>query len=889
MKRVLAVVVWSVLATLGVSAQRLPENAVPDAYDLKFEPDLGSATFAGEETIHVHLEKATTSIVLNSAEIEFKEAWVGSADFKQAAAVSKDEKNETATLTVPSAVPAGPAEIHIRFTGILNDKLRGFYLSQTARRRYAVTQFEATDARRAFPSFDEPAYKAVFRVALVVDKADTAISNGKIVSDTPGPGSGKHTLQFSDSPKMSSYLVAMMVGDFACITGGADGIPIRVCAVPEKKDLLSYALLSAENILKFYDSYYQIKYPYQKLDIIAFPDFSAGAMENVAAITYRETLLTIDDRNASVDAHRAVVGVLAHEMAHMWFGDLVTMKWWDDIWLNEGFATWMSFKPMKAWKPEWHDERGEIQETGASLSTDSIASVRAIRAKAETPAEISTLFDGIAYGKAASVLRMVEAYVGPDVFQKGANLYLEKHAYGNATAEDFWNQMAATSEKPVDRIMATFTEQSGAPLITMKSACSESSSGGGGFLKKKKNKSTTQVTLSQERYFADSTKLGSGSQELWQIPVSLRPDGAKDVTYVLLAQRQQTFELPGCSPWVYANAGGRGYYRSDYDAPTVAKMSAELETSFSPEERIHFLSDEWAMVRVGRMNIGDYLDTLEKMKGERTRAVVNVMTDRFGEIHDRVASAADRAAFEKWVRDLLQPMAAELGENPVAGESDDRRALRSDVFGALASDGRDPQLLAKSRVLVEQYMRDPNSVDAALAGNALVVSAFDGNVALYDRYVEHMKTAKTPEEYYNYFSALMRFPSAGLAKRTFELALSPDVRNQDLYQIGGLLGNAEVQAAAWELFKSNYPAMAQKSDASLSAGFSGFAGYFCDEKLRDDSQDFFASQNLLGSERVLQNAKDSVNACIGLRSLQQANLSSFLRKMPAKGAGQASH
>jgi aminopeptidase N len=889
MKRVLAVVVWSVLATLGVSAQRLPENAVPDSYDLKFEPDLGSATFAGEETIHVHLEKATTSIVLNSAEIEFKEAWVGSADFKQAAAVSKDEKNETATLTVPSAVPAGPAEIHIRFTGILNDKLRGFYLSQTARRRYAVTQFEATDARRAFPSFDEPAYKAVFRVALVVDKADTAISNGKIVSDTPGPGSGKHTLQFSDSPKMSSYLVAMMVGDFACITGGADGIPIRVCAVPEKKDLLSYALLSAENILKFYDTYYQIKYPYQKLDIIAFPDFSAGAMENVAAITYRETLLTIDDRNASVDAHRAVVGVLAHEMAHMWFGDLVTMKWWDDIWLNEGFATWMSFKPMKAWKPEWHDERGEIQETGASLSTDSIASVRAIRAKAETPAEISTLFDGIAYGKAASVLRMVEAYVGPDVFQKGANLYLEKHAYGNATAEDFWNQMAATSEKPVDRIMATFTEQSGAPLITMKSACSESSSGGGGFLKKKKNKSTTQVTLSQERYFADSTKLGSGSQELWQIPVSLRPDGAKDVTYVLLAQRQQTFELPGCSPWVYANAGGRGYYRSDYDAPTVAKMSAELETSFSPEERIHFLSDEWAMVRVGRMNIGDYLDTLEKMKGERTRAVVNVMTDRFGEIHDRVASAADRAAFEKWVRDLLQPMAAELGENPVAGESDDRRALRSDVFGALASDGRDPQLLAKSRLLVEQYMRDPNSVDAALAGNALVVSAFDGNVALYDRYVEHMKTAKTPEEYYNYFSALMRFPSAGLAKRTFELALSPDVRNQDLYQIGGLLGNAEVQAAAWELFKSNYPAMAQKSDASLSAGFSGFAGYFCDEKLRDDSQDFFASQNLLGSERVLQNAKDSVNACIGLRSLQQANLSSFLRKMPAKGAGQASH
>ncbi len=618
MKRLLGVAVWSLLASLGVSAQRLPENVVPDSYDLKFEPDLGSATFAGDETIHVHLQKATNSVVLNSAEIEFKEAWVGTADFKQAAAVTRDEKNETATLTVPSAVPAGPAEIHIRFTGILNDKLRGFYLSQTARRRYAVTQFAATDARRAFPSFDEPAYKAVFRVAVVVDKGDTAISNGQIVSDTPGPGSGRHTLQFSDSPKMSSYLVAMMAGDFACIQGGADGIPIRVCAVPEKKELLSSALLSAENILKFYDTYFQIKYPYQKLDLIALPDFSGGAMENTAAITFRETDLTIDDKNASVRAHQLVASVLAHEMAHMWFGDLVTMKWWDDVWLNEGFATWMAYKPVEAWKPEWHLERGEIRQTGGSLTTDSIASVRAIRAKAETPAEIATLFDGIAYFKAASVLRMVEAYVGPDVFQKGANAYLEKHAYGNATAEDFWNQMAATSEKPVDRIMPTFTEQSGAPLITVKTACSESSSGGG-FLKKKKTKSTTQVTLSQERYFADSVKLGSGSPEIWQIPVSLRPAGSKEVTYELLAQRQQTFELPGCAPWVYANAGGRGYYHSGYDAPTLAKMSAELETSFSPEERIQFLGDEWAMVQVGRINIGDYLDTLEKMKSERSR------------------------------------------------------------------------------------------------------------------------------------------------------------------------------------------------------------------------------------------------------------------------------
>jgi aminopeptidase N len=887
MKRLTMLAVCTLFVVSNAFAQRLPDNVVPDSYDLKFEPDLAAATFTGDETIHANLQKSSTTIVLNSAEIEFKEVWIGSADFKQAAAVTKDDKNETATLTVPTAIPAGPVDIHIKFTGILNDKLRGFYLSQTARRRYAVTQFEATDARRAFPSFDEPAYKAVFRIALVVDKNDTAISNGKIISDTPGPTAGKHTLQFSDSPKMSSYLVAMMVGDFACISGGADGIPIRVCAVPEKKDLLSYALLSAENILKFYDNYYTIKYPYQKLDIIAFPDFSAGAMENVAAITYRETLLTIDDKNASVDAHQAVVGVLAHEMAHMWFGDLVTMKWWDDIWLNEGFATWMSFKPVEAWKPEWHFERNEIEDTGASLSTDAIASVRPIRAKAETPAEIDTLFDGIAYGKAASVLRMVEPYVGPDVFQKGANAYLEKHKYANATAEDFWNQMAATSEKPIDGIMAGFTQQSGAPLVTVvKTDCTTKLVQSG---RHKKKMPVTEVTLSQERYFADVAKLTAGSQEIWQIPVSLRPEGAKDATYVLLAQRQHTFGLPGCAAWVYANAGGRGYYRSSYDTATLAKMSAELETSFSPEERIHFLSDEWAMVRVGRLSVGDYLDTLEKMKAERNRAVVSLMTDRFGDLHDDVVSASERPAFEKWVREFLRPIAADLGETPVPGESDDRRGLRSDVFGMLATYGRDPRLLAKSRALVEQYMRDPNSVEAALAANALNVSALDGNIDLYNRYLEHMKTTKTPEEYYNYFRALSQFPSAELAKRTVELALGPDVKNQDLYRIGNLLGNVEIQAAVWELFKSNFPAIKDKAGESLSGGFPELAGYFCDEKLRDDSQDFFTSQNIPGSERPLQNAKDRVNACIALRTLQQANLSAYLQKLPAKAAASPAH
>ncbi len=804
MKRFLLLAISILAINSAALAHRLPGNVVPESYDLKFEPSLSSATFSGEETIHVRLQKPASAIVLNSAEIEFLESTVTAEGSTQTASVKIDGGQEFATLTVSNSIPAGPADIHIRFTGLLNDKLRGFYLSRTERRRYAVTQFESTDARRAFPSFDEPAYKSVFHITLVIDKSDTAISNGRITSDTPGPGAAKHTIEFSTSPKMSTYLVAMMVGDFRCLSGGADGIPIRVCAVPEKKDLLSFALISTERILKFYNRYFSMKYPFQKLDIIALPDFAAGAMENTAAITFRETLLTINDKTASVNSHQTVVNVIAHEMAHQWFGDLVTMKWWDDIWLNEGFATWMSTKPIKAWKPEWHEELEEIKGTSSALFVDSIASVRPIRAKAETPAEIQDLFDGIAYGKAASVLRMVEAWVGPEVFRKGVNAYLEKHAYANATAEDFWSQLTTTSGKPVDKVMASFTEQSGAPLVSVKTTC---------------RANTTQVTLYQERYFADSARLAAGSSELWQIPLSLRAAGSKTTSYKLMTEREEAFELPGCSPWVYANAGGRGLFRSAYDPATLAKISAELETTFSPEDRIHFLLDVWSLVRVGRVSIADYLATIEKMQGERSRAVVSAMIGHIPGIHDNIALPADRTAFEAWVRGLFRPIADAVGDSPKRGESDKHQGLRSDVFETLARYGRDPRFVEKARAIVDAYMTAPDTVDAAMAEIALKVSAQNGDSALYDKYIAHLKTSRTPEEYHNYLSSIGAFPDLALVKRAFEFALSPEVKSQDIFLVLDPLRYPDTQAAAWEIFKANFSSIIAKAGPAFSGDF----------------------------------------------------------------------
>jgi aminopeptidase N len=456
-----------VLALLFVSTpalgQRLPQTVTPIHYDITVAPDLAAAKFSGEVRIRVQLKEPSQAIRMNAAEIEFHDATVTAGVRTQKATAALDEKKEQVTFRVPASIPAGAAEFHIKYTGILNGDLRGFYLSKVNNRRYAVTQLEATDARRMFPSFDEPAFKATFGLTAIIDAADRAISNGAIVSDTPGPV-GKHTIKFETTPKMSTYLVALAVGDFECNEGEADGIPLRICSTPDKKQLTGFALESARQILQYFNRYYWIRYPFKKLDVVAVPDFAPGAMENTAAIFYRETLLLADEK-ASVGVRKQIAGVLAHEIAHQWFGSIVTMAWWDDIWLNEGFANWAQSKPVKAWKPEWHVDLDEVRDNQAAMSLDALRSTRPVRVRATTPAEINELFDPIAYEKGAAIVRMMESWIGEEPFRKAVNTYIERFQYSNARAEDFWTTLTASTGKPVDKVMPAFVDQPGVPLV----------------------------------------------------------------------------------------------------------------------------------------------------------------------------------------------------------------------------------------------------------------------------------------------------------------------------------------------------------------------------------------------------------------------------------------
>ena len=741
-----------VLTAVPAYAQRLPDNVVPVHYDLTVEPDLANATFAGREAIDVTLKAAAKTIVLNAAEITFGPVRIVAGGRTQTAAVTLDAAKDQATFAVPADIPAGKARIELTYHGILNDDLRGLYLSKANNRRYAVTQLEATDARRMFPSFDEPAFKATFALTAIVDAADHAISNGAVIADRPGPA-GKHTVTFATTPKMSSYLVALTVGDFVCNEGAADGIPIRICSTPDKKALTGFALESTEQIVKFYNRYYAEKYPFKKLDVVAVPDFAAGAMENTAAIFYRETLL-LADAKASVATRKAVAEVLAHEIAHQWFGDLVTMAWWDDIWLNEGFANWMQSKPIKAWKPEWQLELNETADNQRAMNLDALRATRPIRSKASTPAEINELFDPIAYEKGAAVLRMIESWVGEAAFQKGVNAYIAKHKYGNARAEDFWSTVAATTGKPVDAVMPTFVDQPGVPLIAVSSTCEA-------------GKAT--VTLSQSRYTMNAS--GGGEAQAWRVPVCLETGGSAPVCAVLDAPRQE-LPLAACPAWTMGNANGRGYYRTALDE-TALKAAAANVSRMSATERLTLLADEWALVRAGTHGVGSYLTLASAFGSETSEPVLASLIRALTAIDQQMTTPETRPAFRKWVSALLGGNAAQATAAASRATNDDNASTRQAVLlGQLGSVG-DAAAVATARSIVDAELAAPKSTDPTVLDAAVIIAAANGGAPLYEKYLARSKSAVDPEDRYRFLYGLTSFTDPALIRRTMEYALGP--------------------------------------------------------------------------------------------------------------------
>ncbi len=854
------------ISAQSLRAQRLPTTVIPQHYTLTLAPDLKAATFTGDESIDVTLKEPASTITLNAAEIAFQSVTITASGKEQTAKVTLDNDRQQATFTVPETLAAGDATLHIHYTGILNNELRGFYLSKGDHRNYAVTQFEPTDARRAFPSFDEPAFKATYAVTLVVDAGDTAISNGPIVSDTPGPGADKHTLKFLTTPKMSSYLVAFLVGDFQCTKGESDGVVIRSCATPDKVALTPYGLEVAKSVLHYYNTYFGIPYPLKKLDLIAIPDFEAGAMENFGAITFRETAFLLEPKTASVAARREVDLVIAHEMAHQWFGDLVTMQWWNNVWLNEGFATWMENKSVAVMHPEWNIPQSVALDEDGTLNIDAAPTTRPIRAKADTPAEINEAFDGIAYDKAGEVLLSVENYLGPETFRRGVHAYLSAHLYGNATAEDFWNAETAASHKPVDKIMDSLVAQPGVPLLTF----GELANG--------------KIPVDQKRFFL-TPSISPNSAQKWTLPVCFKtgealPQGSESVvesqTCQLLTPSESSLKIPAGSLF-FANAGGAGYYRSAYPPSIYANLVAHIESGLVPTERISLIGDQWAQVRANKTSVGNYLDLVAAVKADPNAEVISAALSGVNATYERAAATPnEKAALSAWIRDTFGPEYARLGP-PSDSDSPDKRELRAHLFEVLGYYGKDPLVLSQAHDIAEKYVTDPASVDATLGHTALSIAARNGDPAFFDQLQKIYETSSNPGFQIGALRLLAQFEDPALIERALNYDVSGKVRNQDVaIQLAIALEIGESRDQAWKFIQSHWDKVQAQLTTDMGSYLVASAGSFCSESGRESVQSFFSAHKVAASDATLKHAIERINGCIELRKLQEPQLSTWL-------------
>ena len=847
------------LLTHTVHAQRLPQSVRPEHYSLELTPDLKNATFTGHESMDVVLSSSVDAIVVNSAEIKFVAVTTELHGERLTAKVTEDADRQQVNFNFGRPLPPGKLRLSIDYTGILNDKLRGFYLSKTAKRNYAVTQFESTDARRAFPSFDEPAFKATYDITLVVDKQDTAISNTNIVGDKPVAGRGveKHAITFATTPRMSSYLVAFLVGDFKCLSGSSDGVPIRVCATPDQVQYGAFALSSAEYVLHYFNNYFGIKYPMPKLDMIALPDFEAGAMENFGAITYRETDLLLDSNHASVGAQRLVGLVVAHEMAHQWFGDMVTMQWWDNIWLNEGFASWMENKPIDAWKPEFHISQEVALDQQQTLDLDAQRVTRTIRAKAETPDEINEMFDGISYGKAGAVLLMVENYVGEETFRQGVHKYLAAHLYGNATAEDFWTAQTEVSHKPVDKIMDSFVSQPGEPVLELGSPAQSS------------------VPVSQRRFFLNANSKSEGA-ESWTVPVCFKVVGGAKCE--VLSTPRQT--LPATSsPLLFANVAGKGYYRSHYPEETYRDLVTHVASDLNPEERISLLGDEWALMRAGTASVGDYLDLVAAVKNDSSAEVLATAINNLYTIDARIADSEEaRTKLSSWVRLHFADAYKKLGE-PQASDDPGKRELRAELLDLVANLGKDPEAIADAKRLAERSLADSRSVDPTISDTALRIAARHGDAALFEQLQNLSISAPNPQLRSTALHALALFTDPVLEERALDYAVSGKVKNQDSASlIGAELRGRDTRDLAWSYIQKNWDKVAAQITESSGANIVASAGSFCTTERQQEVANFFGTHKVPASERTLTRAKDQIGDCMDLRKAQSGGLTAWLSK-----------
>ncbi len=784
------------LATPG----KLPKTVVPSAYRLDLVPDLDKLTFAGTEEIDIIAAKATDTITLNANGLAIQVAKLKGEDGAKAA-VTLDEKAQTATFKFPHPLAAGPHTLSIGYSGPITAQPAGLYYNDYdvagAHKRMLVTQFEATDARRMFPGWDEPAFKATYTLSVTVPQSFRAISNTPVAHEEPSGGVKKVT--FGTTPKMSSYLVVLVAGELDRINAQAADADIGVDTIAGKAEQGRYALDAATKILPYYNDYFGVKYPLPKLDLIAIPgNFAAGAMENWGGITYIDNALLFDPKTSSEGTKQAIFSVVAHEMAHQWSGDLVTMAWWDNIWLNEGFASWMNSKAADHFNPSWKVWLRAHAETERAMDSDSRRTTHPIQQAIRDESEADSAFDDITYLKGQAFLRMLETYLGEDTFRDGMRRYMAAHAYSNSTTADLWAAMEAASGKPVKQIAAAFTEQPGIPLVEVNAACR------GG---------ETVATLTQGRFTINDPK---AAKLTWQVPVSLGLAGDAPQS-MLLGDKPETVKFAGCGKPVKANMGDVGYYRVQYDPATLKALSADYK-QMTAADRVNLLGDVWAMAEAGRETPDRFLDLTKQLNGETELVVWTEVLGSLREIDTLERGSPDRPAFRAYARTLLNPVLERVGWDAKPDDTPDVVLLRSSLIRTL---GRfeDPAVVAEARRRFAAFVADRSTLPPSLQDAVLSVVGYGADKTIYDQLHELGRKADSTETLLRYYSALAGAHDPALIAETVGITETDEITAGRVNRfIAGAASSSDNPELVWKLFLAKRKAVLKKLTPMQAAG-----------------------------------------------------------------------
>ena len=804
---------------------RLQKSIVPSHYSIFIEPDLINESFSGNEEISISVLETTKSIKINSIGLVIGNVKLTGNIELNSTKIEEDKKHETITIHFKSLIDPGDYNLKIQFSGKLDNSLRGFYLSkyrdnQGIEHKIGTTQFESTDARRAFPCFDEPEFKSVFSISLKLDQSLMAISNSPIESEITN-SEGKKTIIFKDTIKMSTYLVAFIIGPFEeSETAEVNNVPIKIISVKGKRHLSKYALNCGKFFLDYFNNYYGINYPGSKLDLIAVPDFASGAMENFGCITFRESLLLVDETRATESELTRIADVIAHEIAHMWFGDLVTMKWWNGIWLNEAFATFMATKAVDKFNPDWERWVQFGFERSAAFDVDSLEETRPIEYEVISPDDASGMFDLLTYEKGGSVLRMLEQYLGEQSFQNGVKKYLKIHQYSNTDTKDLWESLEKSTNEPVEKTMESWIFQPGFPQLMV-------------------SEENNSLKLEQNIFKYENT---SNKNQVWKIPIVIKSftESDKSIYKTLMEENKKYIDLNN-SPDIFhlVNVGGDGFYRIQYSNNLLTKILKNLnpeKNKLTNIERFCLLDDYWSDILSCNKTVDVFLEDLQFFKEENDPEVLNLIISCLSFI-DKFVDENHSNNFKSFSEGYFSHLLKKYGFKNNNNDTNKIKEFKAALIRGLGNICADEKIINYCGELFETYRKNPKDVEANALAATISVLSNNGDSNLYNEFLELYLNSSTPQDEMRFLFALSSFQNIDNFINTLELSLSEKVRTQNApYLLGQTLRNKKHFSVSWDFIENNWDKINDKfpenSIPRLLTGIRAITDVECSEKIK---------------------------------------------------------